>query len=624
MEEEYKEYYAEYYKNEYDANKNMAFALLFAAVLLTLIWIAYITGIILLTKETRLVVDITFPIDIIILVSPMFYLKSKFLKKPRFKNFLLYSLLFVISILNIIIPKHAILGWAVCIVLANHYYNPKLGTKIYIMILVLMLISVYAAMFLGEFDSNLLTGQSDEAQGLIYNAYFTEAFPDTPAGRYQYLHALKEIGQNRYITTFAYYYLARVVVISIVFFASNSLNKRTGNLLLSELRVSSEQSKTKTELEVATEIQKQTLPTEFITNKDVEIQAELKAAKEVGGDFYDYFRLDDTHIAILIGDVSGKGIGAAMFMMKAITCFKNIASINLTPKETLEKVNEKLIVGNDSEMFVTCLYAIINTENGKMVYANAGHTKPVVGKNKNFHFLNCNSGFLLGVMEDIFVIDEEYQLSHGELVTLYTDGITEARRSDGAFYGEERMLDLYNKKNYSCLLELHAELKDDIMTFVDNAPQSDDITYITLKYHGDEYVYEEKSYLGIQENIPKMLEFINSFASKYNFEKQFVNNLMVVGDEMISNIVRYGYKEIEGNVYIRLLYNIDNKEFVLTLIDIAPEFNPFKIEEKEIDSPSAKEGGLGILIVKKLMSEYAYDRINGKNIINLKKKFIEE
>lgn len=623
MNNDREKYLEAYYNNEYDANRQMAYALLLAAVLIAGVWIGFLVGLFNITREILIVISIGFPISISILISPLFYLKTEKIKKPTFKYFVLYSFIFVIALLNIIVPKHAILAWAICIILANHYYNPKVGKKVFITCLIAMLICIYLAMFLGEYDSNLLTGQSSSETELIYNYQLDKTYPDTPSGRFDYLHDLKAIGVNRYVDVLLFYYLSRFICLVITFFVSNSLNKRTYKLLIDEIKVNSEQQKTNTELDVAKEIQLQTLPREFVTNKDIEIQAELKAARMVGGDFYDYFDLDNDHVAIVIGDVSGKGIGAAMFMMKTITCFKNFADIRLSPKETLEKVN-KQIYNEKSDMFVTAFYAIVNVKTGHVRFANAGHTKPVVGQNRKFHFLSCDTGFILGAMEDAYVVDDDFYLEHGDSITLYTDGITEAKNINDELFGEANLLNVFNAADYSCLLDLHGVIKEAVSSFSEGTEQSDDITYITLKFHGDEYEYDEKIFEGTADIVPDMLSFLSAFAEKNGFEPGFTNNLMVVGDEMFSNIFKHGYPDNKGAVYLRALYNIDKKEFNLAIIDAAIEFDPFKadVDNNQISDISvAKEGGLGIMIVKKLMSEYAYDRINGKNIIVLKKKF---
>ena len=620
-----KKYIDEYYNNEYDANRRITNALSFTAGILVIVWILYlIPGLFSITQNTRIVTCIALPIFILVLVSPQIWVRSPRGKKPGFKYFLLISLLLVFAMLNIIIPKHAIMGWAVAILVANHYYNPKVGRIVFIATLIVMMICIYLGMFFGEYDPNLLMGELDVKTDLIHTSYDTSlTFPDTPQGRLDYLRYLRDVtGHNRYITAVVYYYFPRSIVVIILHFVSNQLNKRTNRLMLKEISINSEQQKVSTELNVAKEIQLSSLPNQFVTTEDVEIMAELKAAKEVGGDFYDYFNLDDEHVAVVIGDVSGKGIPAAMFMMKTITCFKNFVSASKAPSQILKEVNKTIYEGNTNQMFVTCFLAIINVKTGVMKFSNAGHNPPIVGQIRNYRYLKCNPGFVLGGMPDAFVIDEEITLNNGDTLTLYTDGITEARNKEGAFYGEERLINFFNSKEFTCLVHLHHELKDDVALFTNGADQSDDMTYLTIKFHGDKYFYKEELFDGIKENIPVMLDFISEFAKEQNFDNSFKNNLLVVGDELISNIVKYGYPQKSGEVFIRLLYNSDKKIFIFTIIDSGIPFNQFDVNNSPIsgDISNQKVGGLGILIVKNIMTEYAYDHLNNKNIITLRKK----
>lgn len=614
MKKEVNKYLEAYYDNEADANKQMIFANVFAGIVLAVIWIMYLTGVFPVPNNTFSLVNIFFPISIFILLSPLFYLKNS-LKKPKLKYFLVFSFIFVVAILNVIIPKHAIIGWALCIVIVNHYYNPKLGKIAFSVVLLSMLVCIYLAMFFGEYDPNLI-GNGVIVDGEIQYVYGVKE-------RYQYLAEQLAAGENRYLKVFGFYYVSRAVLLTLIFFVSNALNKRTYNLFMKEIAVNTEQSKTKTELEVASQLQLSTLPVEFLTSKDIEIQAELKPAKIVGGDFYDYYRLSNDKVAILIGDVSGKGIPAAMFMMKVITCLKNHISSDKTPSLILKEVNNELLKNNDMQMFATCFLAVVDTQTGLVEYANAGHNPPIVGHTKSYRFLRINNGVMLGVVKDPNIVDEQTYLKHGETITLYTDGITEAKNERDEMYGESRLINLFNKREYSCLLELHHTLKDDIEKFADGAEQSDDLTYITLKFHGEKYLFEEKTFNVPKNNIEEMLDFIKDFSLKNNIDRQFVNNLQVVGDELLSNIIKYGYEDSKGEIYIRILFNIDKNELVLTIIDKGAKFDPFAVNNKPIsaDNKEIKEGGLGILIVKKLMSEYAYDNINGKNIVTLKKKF---
>ena len=216
----------------------------------------------------------------------------------------------------------------------------------------------------------------------------------------------------------------------------------------------------------------------------MEILCELNAANEVGGDLYDYLDIDENHVAVLIGDVSGKGVPAAMFMMKTITAFRAFATKEKSPAEILKEVNDAIHDGNKSFLFVTCLLAILDKRDGKLVYANAGHNPPVIGQTGNYRYLKCESGLVLGCMETTFVEDEELYLKPGESITLYTDGITEARNPEGDFFGEERFLALMNDREYASVSEIYQAIKDGIAEFVSDAPQSDDITFLTMKYLG--------------------------------------------------------------------------------------------------------------------------------------------
>ena len=625
---ERQKYLEAYYDNEADANKQMSYANAAAAAYMLVIWIFYLTGFFKVFSTTTLIlINVLFPIGILVLLSPLLY-AFKFkdhLRKPRYKYFVLYSFIFVIGALNVILPKHSAIAWALCILMTNHYYNPTVGLKVFISVIIASLIAMFGGMFVGEFDANLLFGNE-----IMQTINTQEIYANGVGARFEMLNKLYSMGSgffdldyNRYLGSVVFYFLPRGVILFLVFLVSHALNKRTYKLLVSEIQVNSEQAKAKTELEVAKEIQLATLPNEIASTKDVEIVAELRAAKEVGGDFYDYFQIDDDHTAIVIGDISGKGVPAAMFMMKTITCFKNFVAPNKTPSQILKEVNAALYDNNHLQMFVTCFFAIVNKKTGELEFANAGHNPPVIGTNFNYEFLKCKTGFVLGGLQDAFVFDEKITLKHGESITLYTDGVTEARNEKGDFYGEERLLKLFNSRDFTCLVEVHHSLRDDMAKFTDNYEQSDDITVISMKFQGDDCVVKTNCFDAKLENIPSGLTFVDEFCSAENIPVEFKNNLLVVADELYSNIVKYGYENSGGDVFTRLWFNRDKNEFVITIIDKAPAFNQLEVNNNPLEGnvEDMRIGGLGILIVKKIMSEYAYDRINNKNILVLRKRF---
>ena len=605
-----------YYENEAKANRHMSFVNGAAGVLALIIWICYLTGVFEITKEFFLLVAILFPSIAILMFTPLVLVRTKLIKTEGYKYFIMFSLLAVVMALNIALPKHSLLFWPFVILIANHYYNPTVGRIVFAVTLVAMLLCMYLCLFFGEFDENLFGGGVVKPDGTVGTV-------DTFEERKDLLDELARNGNNRYFKILVYYYFPRGMIITLFFMVSNLLNKRTYKLLDDEIRVHDEQEKAKTELEVAKGIQLNTLPDAFVSHDGVEITGELRAAKEVGGDFYDYVAIDKDHVAIIIGDVSGKGVPAAMFMMKTITSFRDFATKGKSPSEILKAVNASINKGNTDSMFVTCFLAILDKKTGKLTYSNAGHNPPVIGSNKNFKFLNSEPALFLGCFETSNVTDNQVTLKPGETITLYTDGITEARNNDGDFFGEERLINVFNKKDYTCTIELHHQIKDEIAQFVSGAPQSDDITILTLRYQGDRLEYDEKFFKGKKEETANMLSFISDFASKHNFPEEFTNQLLVVGDELISNIINHGYDNSGGDIFIRVLFNEDKKEFALTIVDRAKEFNQLTVEDSPIqgDAKKQKIGGLGILIVKTIMTEYSYQRINDKNILVLKKSF---
>ena len=166
-ERELEEYYKEYYRNEYDANKQMALANAFGGIFILIIWILYLTGVFTIHGGLFIVVSIMLPIDALILFTPVFYIKTKYIQKPGFKYFVIFSFILVMGLLNMFIPKHATLGWAICIILTNHYYNPKLGKIVFFTVLCAVLVCMYAGMFIGEYDPHLLGEGIVDSNGLI-------------------------------------------------------------------------------------------------------------------------------------------------------------------------------------------------------------------------------------------------------------------------------------------------------------------------------------------------------------------------------------------------------------------------------------------------------------------------
>lgn len=243
------------------------------------------------------------------------------------------------------------------------------------------------------------------------------------------------------------------------------------------------------DLQTAREIQQAILPKVFPPfpgRHDFDIHAAMVAAKEVGGDFYDFFMIDDNHLGFVIGDVSGKGVPAAIFMAVSRTLIRATGLKGIPPDECLHYVNNLLCNESVSCMFVTVFYGILNTLTGDLVYVNAGHNAPyVIGKDE-LRKVEMTGGTILGCMENFAFRSKTTKLEKGDTLFLYTDGVTEAFDKADKAYGEER-LELFLKQQYKSDLEgIVKSLLSDISIYATEVPQSDDITLLVIRFSGQQ------------------------------------------------------------------------------------------------------------------------------------------
>jgi serine phosphatase RsbU (regulator of sigma subunit) len=272
---------------------------------------------------------------------------------------------------------------------------------------------------------------------------------------------------------------------------------RNPNLLLGLLQLSikrfsvnlketiSEKERIESELKIARSIQASMLPTKFPERKDIDIFAIMEPAREVGGDFYDFFFIDENKIGLIIGDVSGKGITAALFMVISKTLLKTESLRGLEPGEILIRVNDLLYPDNEECMFVTVFCAVLDVKTGELQYANAGHNPPLLYTDSDgFKFIDVNKGFVLAAMNYVKFVSEKIQLKPDDILFLYTDGVTEAMNPDQKQFSSSRLLKTLSKlkgENVQIYIE---SVREGVRSFVEEEPQSDDITMIALKYNG--------------------------------------------------------------------------------------------------------------------------------------------
>ena len=376
------------------------------------------------------------------------------------------------------------------------------------------------------------------------------------------------------------------------------------------------------ELEYAKQIQLSALPTNFPNGDDYSIYAQMIAAKEVGGDFYDFYKLSDTTVAILAADVSGKGIPAAMFMMTAKTIIKDLAESGMAVNDIFTKANEKLCENNESGMFVTAWMGILDITTGQVKFANAGHNPPLLKRaNGSFEYLKTRAGFVLAGMEGVRYRIGEIALHPGDRLFLYTDGVTEATNTENKLYGEDRLLTFMNRNAAMEATTLLPALKTNIDEFVGEAPQFDDITMLMFDYkpkEGGAYMTNQ-TFPAKTAALPDILGFVEETLEGYGCPMKIQMAVSVAIEEVFVNVAHYAYGDGEGDMNLGIGFDKEKRTITFRMTDKGVPFDPLKKPDPDI-TLSAEEreiGGLGIFITKQTMDSITYAYENGKNILTM-------
>ena len=379
------------------------------------------------------------------------------------------------------------------------------------------------------------------------------------------------------------------------------------------------------ELEYAKQIQLSALPTNFPKDEEFGIYAEMIAAKEVGGDFYDFYKLNDTTVAFLAADVSGKGIPAAMFMMTAKTIIKDLAESGMAVNDIFTKANEKLCENNESGMFVTAWMGILDLTTGNVQFANAGHNPPLLKRaDGSFEYLKTRAGFVLAGMEGVHYRAGELTLNPGDRLFLYTDGVPEATNVENKLYGEDRLLTFMNQSASMEATELLPALKSNIDAFVGEAPQFDDITMLMFDYKpqkGGERM-TNKTFPAKTESLTEVLGFVEETLEGFACPMKIQTAICVAIEEVFVNVDHYAYPEGEGDMSLHIGFDGGSRAITFRMTDKGVPFDPLKKPDPDI-TLSAEEreiGGLGIFIAKKTMDSISYAYENGENILTMIKK----
>ena len=374
------------------------------------------------------------------------------------------------------------------------------------------------------------------------------------------------------------------------------------------------------ELKVASDIQMSMIPKifpPFPDRNDIDMAAIIDPAKEVGGDLYDFF-IHDEKLFFCIGDVSGKGVPAALVMAVTRSLFRTISLHHQNAKGIVTSMNNALASANETNMFVTLFCGILDMQTGLLNYCNAGHNAPVLLSDDKY-MLPVVPNLALGILEGVDFQEQHVQIHYDDAIFLYTDGLTEAENIHAQLFGEERMREVLTGRKAS--IEHLQNMQKAVHEFVGEAPQSDDLTMLFIHYlnKGSESLYQLTITNDVQE-IPKVSQLVEEIGEQRGLDVSLVMSLNLALEEAVTNVVVYAYPEgQEGKVDVEAILRPGSVEF--TLIDSGKAFDPTSRPDPDLslgveDRPI---GGLGIFLVRQIMDKVEYERRDGKNYLRMTK-----
>ena len=393
--------------------------------------------------------------------------------------------------------------------------------------------------------------------------------------------------------------------------------------------LTAEKERIGTELALATSIQENSIPNifpPFPDRTEFDIYASMTPAKEVGGDFYNFFLIDDDHLAMVIGDVSGKGVPAALFMMVTNILISDRTRMGGTPGEILTYVNRNLCEHNQAGMFVTIWLGILEISTGKVTFANAGHDDAVIGKSGSaFTLYKTRHGFVAGGMDGVKYKNFELQLEPGDKLFLYTDGVPEATDANNAMFGMDRTLDALNANRDKTPQRVLEGVHESVNAFVGDAPQFDDLTMLCVQYRGADRKnrVRELTLPATTENLSKVTDFLEEVLEQAGCPIKAQMQINVAVEEVFVNIANYAYAPKTGDATIRAELSETPRAIRITFLDRGMPYDPLLKADPDVTA-SAEErkiGGLGVFLVKKTMDDVRYLYRDGQNILTIQKSF---
>ena len=390
-----------------------------------------------------------------------------------------------------------------------------------------------------------------------------------------------------------------------------------------------EKEKIESELAVAREIQLQLLPGIFPavpSRKEFDIYASLEPAREVGGDFYDFFFIDRNSLCIVIGDVSGKGVPAALFMAMTKTMIKAAARLLVEPEYILADVNREIAKDNPSLTFVTVFLGVLDLNSGDLTYTCAGHNPQLfIGQRGNTVLLGDAQCPAIGLDDTFQYRQATAQLRHKDGLLLFTDGVTEAQNDKNRLFTQESLMNTVALTADVAPRERVMAILSQIREFTGGRPLDDDMTLLALTYFSPNQMTDAQKTIVLRNDIREMsriIDAITHIADSVSCPPVVIHDVTLAMEEIFSNIVFYGFGD-DLDHYITLHLVVEGDALILTLQDEGIPFNPLNVQIGRHDKPLEErdKGGMGITLAKNLMDQMEYRRERGKNILRMEKRY---
>lgn len=376
------------------------------------------------------------------------------------------------------------------------------------------------------------------------------------------------------------------------------------------------------EIEITRNIQKNILPSKLPYISNFELGVKSVPAKEVSGDFYDYYKYDDGQFSFLIADVSGKSLPAAIFMAMSSSVMRTLSrGHQLSPAELLRSANSLIYEDSQSGMFVTLFFIHYNPSTMEIEYASAGHNDQIWIKADGTYEFIKGTGAPLGVIPNMKYVGGKILPKAGDLVVLYTDGAIEEKDSKDVEFGLERFVDEILKRKHKDPQTIIEEVYKEITDFSESSEQFDDFTVLILKFN-DDFQFR-KSFPATNMAIPILREFVFETIKVRNLDQILCDDILLCCDEAATNVVMHSYKEIKApNPTFECAIKFEQEKIIIMLKDKGREFNRSVVPQPSLEAnlKGERKGGFGVFLMEKLMDKVTYVREGDYNIVTLEKK----